>query len=148
MNLVVKRNVFTDTSTIGELWVNGTFFCYTLEDKDRGLIQTQPITEIAQKKLFGKTAIPLGKYDLALTFSNRFQKYMPQVLNVPCFEGIRIHSGNNSEQTDGCLLVGMKKGENVILESKTAFNTLMSMLKTNEKKMKMTIEYVADNRHD
>lgn len=145
MELKVIRKINTEESSIGELHVNGNFFCYTLEDKDRGLIKTQPLTDIAQKKLFGKTAIPLGKYDLALTFSNRFQKYMPQVLNVPCFEGVRIHSGNKAEDTEGCLLVGMNKAENMITDSRTAFTALMKMFSKVEKKEKITIEYVANS---
>lgn len=145
MELKVFRKIFTDESTIGELFVNGSFFCYTLEDKDRGLIKTQPLTEIAQKKLFGKTAIPLGKYDLAMTYSNRFKTYMPQVLNVPGFEGIRIHIGNKAVDTEGCLLVGMSKGVNVIQDSKNAFNSLIKLIKSIEKKEKITIEYVGSN---
>lgn len=141
MDLEVRRKTFTDKSTIGELFINGSFFCYTLEDVDRGLIKTQPITEIAQKKLFGITAIPYGKYDLAMTFSNRFKQYMPQVLNVPCFEGIRIHSGNKAEDTEGCLLVGKTKAENFVGESRNAFNELMKVLKQVEKKEKITINY-------
>lgn len=141
MELEVRRKQFTDKSTIGELLVNGDFYCYTLEDVDRGLIKTQPITEIAQKKLFGVTAIPLGKYDLSMTYSNRFKQYMPQVLNVPCFEGVRIHSGNTSEHTEGCLLVGKTKAENFIGESKKTFSQLMIILKSVEKKEKITITY-------
>lgn len=144
MELKVFRKIYTDESTIGELHINGEFFCYTLEDKDRGLLKTQPLTEIAQKKLFGKTAIPLGKYDLALTYSNRFQKYMPQVLNVPAFEGVRIHSGNKAENTEGCLLVGFEKGENFIGKSKDAFNYLYNRLRSYEKKEKITIEYLGN----
>lgn len=142
MELEVRRKQFTDKSTIGELWINGSFYCYTLEDVDRGLIKTQPLTEIAQKKLFGVTAIPLGKYELAMTFSNRFQQYMPQVLNVPCFEGVRIHSGNTAEHTEGCLLVGKSKSENFIGNSKLAFNELMKIFKAAEKKEKITITYI------
>lgn len=141
MELEVRRKKFTDKSTIGELWINGDLYCYTLEDVDRGLIKTQPITEIAQKKLFGVTAIPLGKYDLAMTYSNRFKQYMPQVLNVPCFEGVRIHSGNTAEHTEGCLLVGKTKAENFIGNSKAAFGELMKILKAVEKKEKITITY-------
>lgn len=143
MELKVFRKIFSNTSTIGELHVNGNFFCYTLEDKDRGLVKTQPLTEIAQKKLFGQTAIPLGKYDVALTYSNRFGKYMPQVLNVPAFEGIRIHPGNKAVDTLGCLLVGMKMGEDLVSDSRTAYNALMKMFTAVEKKEKITIEYVA-----
>ena len=144
MEFTVKRKWFTDKSAIGELHINGTFFCYTLEDTDRDLYKTQPLTEIAQKKLFGITAIPYGKYDLALTFSNRFKKYMPQVLNVPAYEGVRIHSGNKPEDTEGCLLVGMQRSENFVGDSKAAFNALMAMFKKVEKKEKITIEYIKE----
>ena len=72
MELKVIRKYFTDKSTIGELCVNGEFFCFTLEDVDRGLYNSQPVSEIKAKKQFGITAIPYGKYDLAMTYSNRF----------------------------------------------------------------------------
>ena len=144
MELIVKRKVFSEKSTIGELHINGSYFCFTLEDKDRDLYKTQPITEIAQKKLFGVTAIPYGKYDLALTYSNRFQQYMPQVLNVPAFDGIRIHSGNTDVDTHGCLIVAMQKGVDSVSDSRTAYNALLKMIKAVEKKEKITIEYVKE----
>lgn len=144
MELIVKRKIFTDKSTIGELHINGSFFCFSLEDKDRDLYKTQPITEIAQKKLFGVTAIPYGKYDLALTYSNRFKQYMPQVLNVPAFDGIRIHTGNFPEQTEGCLILGMQKGIDSVSDSRTAYNALLKIIKAIEKKEKITIEYVKE----
>ena len=144
MELIVKRKVFSEKSTIGELHINGSYFCFTLEDKDRDLYKTQPITEIAQKKLFGVTAIPYGRYDLALTYSNRFKQYMPQVLNVPAFDGIRIHSGNTDVDTNGCLIVAMQKGIDSVSDSKTAYNALLKMIKAVEKKEKITIEYVKE----
>jgi hypothetical protein len=140
MELKVIRKEFTDVSTIGELHINGEFFCFTLEDKDRDLYQQQPIQDIAKAKIFGKTAIPYGKYDLALTYSNRFQKYMPQVLNVPGFDGIRIHAGNTDVDTLGCILCGMNKATDKIFESKIAIEKLYPILKNAEKKEKITIE--------
>ena len=127
-NLLLKRTTRTDKSTIGELHLNGKFFCYTLEDRDRGLKQTDSLLSIKARKLFGITAIPAGRYEVALTWSNRFKKYMPQLLNVPGYEGVRIHVGNYPEETEGCLLVGIGKGVDKIIDSRTAFTALMQQL--------------------
>lgn len=133
MELKLIRKTFTDKSTIGELSINGKFFCYTLEDKDRKL-------ENRGKKIHSLTAIPRGKYTVIISFSNHFKQYMPQIINVPQFEGIRIHSGNKSENTEGCLLVGRTKSVDFIGESKLAYSALFSELKKVEKKEKITIE--------
>lgn len=130
MELILARMWRTEISTIGELYIdnNPERFSYTLEDRLRD-----------GPKIYGKTAIPSGRYDVVINFSNRFQKYMPLLINVPGFEGIRIHSGNQSSQTDGCILVGFTKGENFIGESKKAYNILFAMMKKVEKKEKITI---------
>ena len=103
---VIKRLVFTEKSTISELWVNGIMFCHMLEDKDRGLTQWMTEQEIAAIKVPKATAIPRGLYHCKVTFSSRFQKMMPEVLNVPGFSGVRMHAGNKAEDTDGCPLFG------------------------------------------
>jgi hypothetical protein len=82
MQLKLQRETLTDDSTIGKLYINGTFHCYTLEDKVR------------EVKIPHVTAIPQGKYEVILNFSNRFQQIMPLLLNVPNYEGVRIHWGN------------------------------------------------------
>lgn len=104
MELHLQRRYFTDLSTIGELTHNGHRICFILEDTDRGLEQSHPLNFIASKKVFGKTAIPLGSYQIIISFSNRFQKPLPLLLNVPGFEGVRAHPGNFVTNTDGCLL--------------------------------------------
>jgi hypothetical protein len=71
MKITVKREFFTDTETIGSLFINDKFFCYTLEDKDRKLNQLQLESEIKAQKKFGVTAIPSGTYRVILTLSNR-----------------------------------------------------------------------------
>jgi hypothetical protein len=133
MELKVIRKIFTNKSTIGELHINGKFFCYTLEDKDR-------YVEQGGKKEYGITAIPRGTYNVVLSFSNRFQKYLPEILNVPQFEGIRIHGGNSPESTNGCLLVGKIKMKDFIGESAKTFSAFMAELKKVEKREKITIE--------
>lgn len=129
MELYLKRSVKTDTSTIGKLSVNGKFLCLTLEDKDRDLVNTMAAADVAKIKVFAKTAIPRGRYKIILNQSTRFKKEMPLLLDVPGFAGIRIHSGNTSEDTEGCILVGENQQANWIGESRKAFNVLMVLLK-------------------
>ena len=80
--------------------------------------------------MYGETAIPSGTYTVTLSYSNRFKKTMPEILNVPNFSGIRIHCGNSSKDTEGCLLVGKWDGktENWISDSKNSYNKLYSLL--------------------
>lgn len=124
MILELTRRWLTDESTIGMLSVNGVFECYTLEDKVREVVG-QPV---ADWKVAGKTAIPVGTYDVVVNFSDRFQKWMPELLNVPGFAGIRIHSGNDDADTEGCILVGQSKGDNYIFNSRPAFKQLFAKI--------------------
>jgi hypothetical protein len=117
MELQLKRTDFFENSTIGELSVNGELECYTLEDKVR------PV------KIKGKTAIPAGRYEVIINYSQRFNRPLPLFLNVPNFEGVRIHSGNTAADTEGCILVGMTKEEEFIGQSKVAFERLFPKLK-------------------
>ena len=130
MEIVLKRDTFTPTSTIGTLTVNGVFECYILEDTDRGLDDMMYIIEINKRKVYGETAIPYGIYKVVVTKSERFSQlrgkptYLPLLLNVKGFEGIRIHTGNKPEDTHGCQLPARKKGVNNVSESTLAFNQL------------------------
>lgn len=132
MELKLIRKVFTDKSTIGELYVNGKFECFTLEDKDRKL-------ESGGKKEYAVTAIPKGTYQVVNSFSNRFQKYLPELLNVPQFSGVRIHPGNKAEDSEGCILVGTTKSQDFIGNSRGAFAALFTKIKAVEKKEKITL---------
>lgn len=136
MELKVGRFNSKNGVTIGELWMNGKFFSYTLEDEIRPVLS----------KVWGKTAIPAGKYNVVLSFSNRFKTYMPEVLNVKGFQGIRIHTGNTDEHTHGCLLVGYKTDGTKIWESKDCYQELFFKIKEVEQKEKITIEYVNLNK--
>lgn len=99
MNIEVKRIALKDTYTIGKLYIDGAYFCDTLEDKDRGLEESMPIEKIMFLKKPHITAIPTGTYTVILNYSNRFKRIMPLVMNVKGFAGIRIHAGNTSEDT-------------------------------------------------
>lgn len=118
--LKIKRLHRTNKSTIGELSINGKFQCYTLEDIERDV------------KVYGATAIPKGTYKVIITFSNRFKRLLPEILNVPDFKGVRIHSGNSPEDTEGCLLVGNTRGIDFVGESRKAFQALFAKLPIDE----------------
>lgn len=118
MQIEVIRTEFTEKSTIGRLFINGNYFCYTLEDKVRD-----------GDKVYGKTAIPDGVYDVRLSFSNRFNVSMPEILNVRGFSGVRIHSGNTDADTLGCILLGYTKSRDFIGNSRSAFKDFMQATK-------------------
>ena len=134
MEIEVKRIARKDGYTIGKMYINGAYFCDTLEDTDRGLADTMQVNEILAKKRKGITAIPTGKYNVILTFSPRFKRVLPLLLNVKGFEGIRIHPGNNAEDTEGCLLVGENKKKGKVINSRATFERLMSILLSCEKR--------------
>jgi len=139
MEIRVKRTDFTDESTIGELYINDKLSMYTLEDLDRGLKDEMPIEGIKALKVHSLTAIPTGRYQLVMSFSNRFQKYLPEILNVKGFAGIRMHTGNKAADSEGCILVGKTKTKNFISGSKVAFEGLLREIQRVEKKEKIYI---------
>ena len=106
MKLKLIRKYKKPTYTIGELYINGQLFCSTLEDTDRGLTSAMTEDEIFDVKVKGKTAIPLGVYTIENTYSPKFKKYMLAVQGVKGFAGIRIHAGNDANDTEGRILVG------------------------------------------
>lgn len=128
MKLTLKRTDFTDRSTIGELFVNGVFFCYTIEDKDRNLNNDMDIKEIVRLKQYGITAIPCGTYRMELTMSNRFKRALPLLYNVKGYEGVRLHRGNTAEDSLGCPILGMKKGVDAVYQSTVAEVALVNMI--------------------
>lgn len=144
MELLLKRKIFTTKSTIGELFVNGKFQCYTLEDIDRGLNDGMNDKEITQKKVYGNTAIPYGKYELIVSFSNNFQQLMPLLLKVKGYEGVRIHSGNTDADTLGCILVGQAFTKDAISGSRAAYKPLFIQLQKAVKAEKVFIEIVKE----
>lgn len=131
MTITITRQHFSDDCTIGELTIEGdNILLYTLEDKDRRLSQTDDLAIIKANKVFGKTAIPYGRYEVVMSYSNRFKQVMPLLLNVPGFEGIRIHAGNTSDDTEGCVLVGYQKdaANNRIVNSRPAIAELYMLI--------------------
>ncbi len=116
MKLKLSRKWFTNKSTIGELYVDGEFLCFTLEDVER------------TTKMYGETAIQCGTYPVIVTPSKRFKRLMPLLVGVPNFSGIRIHPGNDAGDTEGCILVGMTRSPDFIGRSREAFNELFVLM--------------------
>jgi hypothetical protein len=116
MKIEIVRKEFTKFSTIGELFIDDEFFCYTLEDVVR------------EVKIPRETAIPYGHYEVITNYSVRFKRVMPLILNVPGYSGVRIHSGNTSANTEGCPLVGFTKDIDFVGQSKKAFSVFMKRL--------------------
>jgi Family of unknown function (DUF5675) len=123
MELRLRRFEFGTNYTIGKLYVDGIYYCFTLEDKVREGV-----------KVDGQTAIPYGTYTVVIDHSNRFNRDLPHVLNVPGFEGIRIHTGNTDADTEGCILVGTTwAGKDFVGNSKFAFDPLFKKMKKADK---------------
>lgn len=133
MELQLKREIFTDESTIGTLTIDGKFECFILEDKDRGLNDTLTLEQILKVKVYGKTCIPYGRYEVDWTMSARFKVMMPILLNVKGWSGIRIHSGNTEIHSLGCLLCGTRKKNNMVTESTLATRNLYAKIEAAKK---------------
>lgn len=119
--LYLRRTYYGETYTIGNIEYREHKICDTLEDKTR-------VLNSEKDKIYGKTAIPAGRYKVILTWSPHFRCYMPELENVPFFRNIRIHWGNKPEDTDGCILVGEDNHKGQIVNSRITYNRLMNIL--------------------
>lgn len=124
MRMKLERTWCGNVCTIGTLYVDGKTECFTLEDRVRE--DGRPVNAW---KIPGKTAIPTGIYNVIITPSIRFKRDLPLLVNVPGFSGVRIHPGNTSEDTEGCILVGMGKGPDSVTESRRALEQLFPKIK-------------------
>ena len=116
MEILLQRRESNSVCTLGDLYCDGVFECYTLEDPPQAT------------KIYGNTRIPAGKYKVTITWSPRFKTMLPLLENVPEFEGIRIHPGNYAKDTECCILPGLEKGPNCVLKSKDAFRSLFDKI--------------------
>lgn len=137
MKIKLIRKYRKETYTIGKLYVDGVYFCDTIEDRDRGLNNDMGLAEIMVKKRYGETAIPYGTYDVEITYSPKYKRMMPEIKGVKGFSGIRIHSGNTSKDTLGCLIVGKNTQVGMVTESRKTYNALFALMKD---KKDITIE--------
>lgn len=115
MTIKIQRPPISNSkSTISKLFINNEFFCDTIEDRDRNLKSSDSLERIKSIKVKHETAIPYGTYQLVMSYSQRFEKYLPELLNVPGFDGIRIHPGNTEADSSGCILPGIRNVDKVV----------------------------------
>ena len=124
MLLSLIREPSKNGCTLGELLLDGVHEAWVVED----VVREIPGKPVSEWKVPGKTAIPQGKYRVVLTHSPRFGKVLPELLAVPGFQGIRIHSGNTAADTEGCLIVGAERSPTGVLRSREALLELMAAL--------------------
>ena len=140
MELTLQREPSTEESTPGKLFINVEFECFTLEDMVREL----PGVRVAAWKVVSQTAIPTGTYNVTIDMSQRFGREMPHILDVEDFDGVRIHSGNTSADTEGCILIGQaRNGPDEVINSRPAFNAFFPKLQaaiSNGERVTITIE--------
>jgi hypothetical protein len=136
LHIIVKRfNMPASASyTIGRLYANSIIVSDTIEDRDRGLTDSMPLTQIKAKKIYGETAIPKGTYTVVGTVSPKFKnrvwakKYngiVPEIIGVKGFSGIRIHPANTAAELLGCIAPGQNKVKGKVINSTTAFYKFM-----------------------
>lgn len=153
MDLRLDRIAKKATYTIGKLYINGEYFCDTLEDRDRGLNSAMTSSHINALKIAGKTAIPTGTYEITLNVvSPKYSQKtwykencnggrVPRLLNVPGFDGILIHVGNDHTDTSGCILVGKNTQVGKVLNSRDTFLKLYKeLLSAKNETIKITIQ--------
>ena len=143
MDITVVRKYKKQSYTIGDLYINGEWFCSTLEDKDRGLTQNMPLDYIKKKKVYGETAIPTGKYIVVVNNSPKFKRNLPRIQNVPGFDGIRIHRGNIANDSCGCILVGENKVVGKVINStkyEKKLTQLLTEAQSRNEKITITIQ--------
>ena len=141
MNLTLNRIFRGPDYTIGKLYIDGHYFCDTLEDPVRTLPASCPNTSegilcACPEKVYARTAIPAGTYKVTMQFSPRFKRVLPLLHDVPHFLGVLIHSGNDPGDAAGCILVGHNKVKGKVLESRAVSDKLNALL---EKENEMTI---------
>jgi hypothetical protein len=131
MELKVKRAVGTQEYTEGVLFINGSPFCDTLELFNPKFTTTTSVNVIAEEKKKHKICIPYGIYNVIISYSTRFKKKLPLLCGVPGFSGIRIHQGNSSKDSSGCILVGIKSASGKLKDSTITLNKLINLMGNN-----------------
>ena len=128
MELKLIRKYRCSNYCIDKLYINDKYFSDILEDPDRGLTDIMSLEEIKKIKIKGNTCIPYGTYNITITYSPRFKKNLPLLNNVKGFDGIRIHSGNKPQDTEGCLLPGFNKVKGQVIDSRVTTDKLIAQI--------------------
>ena len=139
MKIEVKRIAKRSTYTIGKMYIDGNYFCDTLEDVDRGINQKDFLDTIKKIKVAGVTAIPTGTYKVIVNMSPKFQRNLPRLIDVLGFECILIHRGNTDKDTAGCILVGENKVVGKVINSTVYEKKLVNILQNTKEDITITI---------
>lgn len=134
MELILNRIFFCDKYVIGKLFIDGKYFCDTIEDTNRDLNKDGDLTDAGECKVMHQTAIPFSRYEVIVNHSNRFNRLLPLLLNVKHFDGIRIHNGMNENSSSGCIIVGENKIKGKVINSTYYMNKLTDILLDAQKK--------------
>ena len=143
LELLLERGIKEKSYTDGDLYVDNNWFCHVVEDKVRG-----PLGKIWSKlfKIKHETAIPYGRYEVIVNWSNRFKRLLPLILNVPDFEGIRMHNGATAKNSSGCPIISYKRISSGLLLSKPdAMNDLTDVIYKFQQKGKIFITVTDKN---
>lgn len=143
LELLLKRIYLNPLYTIGKLYINGKYFCDTLEDTVRDYNKDGDLEDAGETKIFGETAIPYGIYTITMAMSPHFKRILPLLNNVKHFIGILMHSGNRTKDTLGCILVGENKVKGQVINSKATEDKLTKILMEawdKKQSIKITIE--------
>ena len=143
MELILIRKHFGEKYTIGRLFLNQVHICDTLEDKVRDLKDINhdgDFDDEAEGKIYGKTAIPCGRYKIIVNESRKLKRRLPLLLAVPGFEGIRIHGGRNETHTEGCILVGENLIKGQLVNYGYWENKIVQMLDESKEKNYITVK--------
>lgn len=127
MKIVLQRKYLKQGYTIGYWIVDGKLMCNTLEDEVRDLNKNGKFDN-GEKKIYGESAIPYGKYKIKMTYSPKYKRMMPQVMDVPHFTGIRIHAANKPTELEGCIALGENKVKGGLINSRLHVNVFIDML--------------------
>ena len=125
--------------TIGKLFINDEYFCDTIEDIDRGLKSSMSVEYIKKKKVYAETAIPTGTYKIEMTYSNKFKRILPLLVDVKGFSGIRIHRGNTEKDSSGCIVIGENKVKGKVINS-TPYEVVLVKRLLDEDDIEITIQ--------
>ena len=143
MTITIERKWKKASYTIGRLYVDGDFICNTLEPVDRGLLKGMTAETIKQRKVYGRTAIPAGEYEVEMSMMASKKKLRPHVKDVPGFFGVFIHEGNTVKDTKGCILVGDNTQKGCLTKSRRWLLSLGDMIDEaieNGEKVKIKLE--------
>lgn len=140
MEIVLERKFKREKVTEGNLYVNGKWFCHTIED----VVRAKAGEWSKKLKVYAQTAIPYGRYPVLVTWSNRFQRQLTGVFNVPDFEGIRIHNGTSETSSAGCIIVSYKADDknHRLINDKAAMNDLCNLVQKTQLKEKVWLTIV------